>query len=83
MRLGLLMRRMVLDWTLSRRKRVDFGAPTQKWEQYSKEGRTWDFHMIRNDDSTVWKRHLEVDEAELCNMDIIFKHSFLRFVECS
>ena len=26
-RLGLLMRRMVLDWTLSRRQRVDFGVP--------------------------------------------------------
>ena len=39
MRLGLLMRRMALDWTLSRRQRVDFGAPPQTWEQYSKEGR--------------------------------------------
>ena len=26
-RLGLLMRRMALDWTLLRRQRVDFGAP--------------------------------------------------------
>ena len=26
-RFGLLMRRMALDWTLSRRQRVDFGAP--------------------------------------------------------
>ena len=26
-----------LDWTLSRRQRVDFGAPPQTWEQYSKE----------------------------------------------
>ena len=32
MRLGLLMRRMALDWTLSRRQRVDFGAPPQTWE---------------------------------------------------
>ena len=39
MRLGLLMRRMALDWTLSRRQRVDFGAPPQTWKQYSKEGR--------------------------------------------
>ena len=27
MRLGLLMRRMALDWILLRRQRVDFGAP--------------------------------------------------------
>ena len=27
MRLGLLIRRMALGWTLSRRQRVDFGAP--------------------------------------------------------
>ena len=33
-RLGLLMRRMALDWALSRRQRVDFGAPPQTWEQY-------------------------------------------------
>ena len=30
------MRRMALEWTLSRRQRVDFGAPPQTWEQYSK-----------------------------------------------
>ena len=30
MRLGLLMRRMALDWTLSRRQRVDFGAPPRR-----------------------------------------------------
>ena len=41
-RLGLLMRQMALDWTLSRRQRVDFGAPPQTWEQYSKEGQIWD-----------------------------------------
>ena len=35
--LGLLMRRMALDWTLSKRPRVDFGAPLQTWEQYSKK----------------------------------------------
>ena len=35
---GLLMRQMALDWTLSRRQRIDFGAPPQTWEQYSKEG---------------------------------------------
>ena len=28
------MRRMALDWTLSRRQRVDFGAPPQTWELY-------------------------------------------------
>ena len=27
MRLGLFMRRMAWDWTLSRRPRVEFGAP--------------------------------------------------------
>ena len=47
MRLGLLMRRMALDWTLSRRQRVDFGAPSQTLEQYSKEGRIWDFYIVR------------------------------------
>ena len=46
-RLGLLMRRMALDWTLSRRQRVDFGAPPQTWEQYSKEGRIWDLYIDR------------------------------------
>ena len=43
MRLGLLMRRMALDWTLSRRQRVDFEAPPQTWEQCSKEGLIWTF----------------------------------------
>ena len=47
MRLGLLMRRMALDWNLSRRQRVDFGAPPQTWEQYSKEGRIWDLYIVR------------------------------------
>ena len=28
------MRQMALDWTLSRRQRVDFGAPTKTWEQF-------------------------------------------------
>ena len=46
-RLGLLMRRMALDWTLSRRQRVDFGAPPQTWEQCSKEGRIWDLYIDR------------------------------------
>ena len=46
-RLGLLMRRMALDWTLPRRQRVDFGAPPQTWEQYSKEGRIWDLYIDR------------------------------------
>ena len=43
----ILMRRMALDWTLSRRQRVDFGAPPQTWEQYSKEGRIWDLYIDR------------------------------------
>ena len=38
-RLGLLIRRMALDWNLPGRLRADFGAPLQTWEQYSKEGR--------------------------------------------
>ena len=46
-RLGLLMRRMALDWTLSRRQRVDYGAPPQMWEQCSKEGRIWDLYIVR------------------------------------
>ena len=46
MRLGLLLRPMALDWTLSRRQRVDFGAPPQTWEQCSKEGRIWDFCVV-------------------------------------
>ena len=50
MRLGLLMRRMALDWTLSRRQRVDFGAPLQTWEQYSNEGRIWDLYIDRGRD---------------------------------
>ena len=31
MRLGLLMRLMALDWTLSRRQRAVFEAPPQTW----------------------------------------------------
>ena len=46
-RLGLLMGRMAFDWTLSRRQRVEFGAPLQTWEQYSKEGRIWNLYMDR------------------------------------
>ena len=38
MRLGLLIRRMALDWAFSKRQGVDYGAPPQTWEQYSKEG---------------------------------------------
>ena len=45
MRLGLLMRRMALDWTLSRRQRVDFEVPPQTRKQYSKEGRIWDLYI--------------------------------------
>ena len=29
------------------RQRVDFGAPPQTWEQYSKEGRIWDLYTDR------------------------------------
>ena len=47
MRLGLLMRRTALDWTLSKRQRVDFGAPPQMWEHYSKEGRILDLYIDR------------------------------------
>ena len=32
------MRRIALDWALSRRQKVDFGAPAQTWEQCCKEG---------------------------------------------
>ena len=39
--------RMALDWTLSRRQRVDFEAPPQTWEQYSKEGRIWNLYIVR------------------------------------
>ena len=46
-RLGLLMRRMALDWILSRRQIVDLGALPQTWEQYSKEGRIWDLYIDR------------------------------------
>ena len=47
MRLGLFMRRVDLDWNLSRRQRVDFGAPPLNWEQYSKEGWIWDLYIGR------------------------------------
>ena len=43
------MRRMALDWTLSRRQRVDFGAPPQTWEQYSREGRIWDLYIVEGE----------------------------------
>ena len=46
-RLGWLMRRMALDWTLSRRQRADFRAPPQMWEKYSKEGQIWNFYLNR------------------------------------
>ena len=36
-RFGLLMRRIALDWTLSRRWREDVETPPQSWEQYSRE----------------------------------------------
>ena len=39
------MSRMALDWTLSRIQRVDFEAPPQTWEQYSKEGWIWDLYI--------------------------------------
>ena len=45
MRLGLLMRRITFDKTLSSRQRVDFGAPPQTWEQYSKKGPNWNFYI--------------------------------------
>ena len=64
-RLGLLMRRMALGWTLSRGQRVDFGAPPQTWEQYSKEGRIWDLHidacLARE---WMWVFQVRLDERE-------------------
>ena len=39
--------RMALDWALLKRQSVDFGAPTQTWEQYSKEGRILDLYIDR------------------------------------
>ena len=56
MRLGLLMRRMALDWTLSRRQRVDFGAPTLErsqaemflWSWISVEA--WSFGLNENEE---------------------------------
>ena len=47
-RLGLLMRRIALDWTLSRRLREDLGAPPQTLEQYFREGRIWDLHIVNS-----------------------------------
>ena len=46
MRLALLMRRMALDWNLSRRQRMYLGAPPQTCEQYSKEGQMWDLNVV-------------------------------------
>ena len=40
-------RRMALDWTLSIRQRLDFGAPPQTREQYSKEGQIWDLCIVK------------------------------------
>ena len=34
---------MALDWTLSRRQIVDFGAPPHTWEQNFREIGIWDF----------------------------------------
>ena len=45
---GLLMRRIALDWTLSRRWRIDLGAPPQTWEQYSREGQIWDLYIVNS-----------------------------------
>ena len=46
MRLGLLMRKMALDWTLSSIQRVDFGATLQTWEHYANDGRLWDLYIL-------------------------------------
>ena len=40
------MRRMALDWALSRRCKEDLGAPPQTWEQYSREGLIWDLYIV-------------------------------------
>ena len=45
-RFGLLMRRIAVDWTLSRRWREDVGAPPQTGQQYSREGRIWDLYIL-------------------------------------
>ena len=45
---GLLMRRIAVDGILSRRWKEDLGAPPQIWEQYSKEGRIRDLHIVNS-----------------------------------
>ena len=40
------MRRLALDWALSRRQREDLGASPYTWEQYPREGRTYVVYSI-------------------------------------
>ena len=83
MRLGLLIKRMALDWTLSTRQRVDFGAPPQTWEQYSKEGRIWDLYIDRRrEDETKPAGSGEETELLKCmfskGMDVSFRSEIRR-----
>ena len=72
-RFGLLMRRMALDWTLSRRQRVDFGVLPQKWERYSKEGRISDLSIVRRRDPQALARKTELLRCMFSEgMDVTF-----------
>ena len=48
---GEVRRRMALNWTLSRRQRVDLGAYPQTWEPSSKDIDT--YRMVMLDDIQV------------------------------
>ena len=82
--LSLVFQKYVCRRTLSRRQRVDFGAPPQTWEQYSKEGRDnllsdhqYDFRKARStgdllaDAVHVWSSALEsCGESRVISIDI-------------
>ena len=70
MRLELLLRRMALDWTLSRRQRVDFGAPPRTWEQYSKDERIWDLYIDRIEGEKMRKTHRLWRRSRAGKMDV-------------
>ena len=63
MRLEFFVRRIALDWSLSRRQRVDFEAPPQTWEQYSKEGRIWDLYIVRG-----WEDETRLSGTEIASL---------------
>jgi len=73
-RLGLLMSRVALDWTLSRRWREDLGAPPQTWEQFSREGRILDLYIVNSSEgekatssrrkTEMWGFQFRLDEIE-------------------